>query len=97
VLTHVVDGADVGMVERRGEAGLALEPLEGIGIGQKVGREHLDRDLAVQPEILRPVHRAHSSRAELVEYPVVGDPLPDHREEPGPHEVAAVTMVKVRY
>ncbi len=31
-LTHVVNGADVGMVQGRCGAGLALEPFEGLGV-----------------------------------------------------------------
>ena len=67
-LADVVDGADVGMVERRDGARLALEPLERQAVGDKRWRERLQRDDAIEPRIARPIHFAHSARAERAEH-----------------------------
>ena len=52
------------MVERGGELGLAQEPLaESLVLGQ-LGREQLERDLALQARVVRPVDDAHAAPAE---------------------------------
>ena len=44
--SDVVDRDDVGVIQAGGGARLLLEPLAPVGIGCKLRREHLDRDLA---------------------------------------------------
>ena len=56
--THIVDGADVGMIQRRHGACLALEPLIEFHSGD------LQRDRTSQPGIMRLVHPAHAARAQ---------------------------------
>ena len=46
--THVVDGDDVGMVERRGDASLGEEELRIAGILEPIRRRYLDRDLPLE-------------------------------------------------
>ena len=60
----VVDAADVGMVERRDRAGLALEACPQIGIAANVTRQDLDRDRTVQPRVAGFVDLAHPAGAE---------------------------------
>ena len=66
VLSTVVDGDDIGMVEHRQRACLALEaPLEILSLGEGLGQE-LDRHGAPEPEVLRAVHRAHPAATEFL-------------------------------
>ena len=60
----VVDGEDVGVVQGRGRAGFLLEAAQAIGIAGPERRQHLDRDIAVEPRVARPVDVAHASGAE---------------------------------
>ncbi len=46
VLIDFVDGADVGMIERRGGAGFALEALEGLTVGGESVGEEFQGDVA---------------------------------------------------
>ena len=58
VLTPVVDGHDVGVVERGGELGLGPEPAQEPDIVGKARMEHFDRDAAAQPDVVGDVHAA---------------------------------------
>ena len=62
-LADVVDGQDVGMIQGRGRAGLLLEALAAIGIRRDGGGQDLDRDLAPELRVPRPVDLAHPARA----------------------------------
>ena len=59
-----VDLRDVRMIERREHLRLALESRDAIGIGGEEFGQNLDRDVAVQPRIARPIHLAHAACAE---------------------------------
>jgi hypothetical protein len=52
------------MVERGGELGLADEPLAEPLVLRELGREYLERDLALQADVLGEVDRAHPPAAE---------------------------------
>jgi hypothetical protein len=73
VLAHVVDGTNVGMVQRRGRARFALEALLRGRVGGPLRRQELDGDDAAQSRVLGLVHHAHAARAQLLENPVVRD------------------------
>jgi len=51
--TDVVQRADVGMIEGRNGARLALEALPSLPVGGHVRRQHLDGDRPVEPGIAR--------------------------------------------
>ena len=55
--TDVVERADIGMIQRRDGARLALEPL-----GELLAR-NLDRDRPAQPRVVRLVDLAHAAGA----------------------------------
>jgi len=59
---HVVERANVGMVEAGDGAGLALEALPERGVGSEVGGKDLDRDGALEPRVARAVDLAHPTR-----------------------------------
>ena len=52
------------MRQRRDRLGLALEPGERVGIRGEVRRQHLDRDVAVELRVSRPIDLAHAPRAD---------------------------------
>jgi hypothetical protein len=66
----VMQGADVGVVQRGNGTGFALEALPGLGIGRKMRRQDLDRDGAIQacnksvPDIsCRPSVQTHAMKS----------------------------------
>ena len=67
-LANLVDGADVLVFERRSGAGLLEEATLGLGVLQRGGGQDLDRDVAAEPRILRPVHDTHGAGSELGEH-----------------------------
>ena len=77
-LANVVDGADVGMVQRGRGLGLALKAAERRGIlGHFIGQK-LERYKAVQPRVFRFVNHAHPAAAQLLDNAVVRNGLSDH-------------------
>ena len=61
VLTNVVEGADVRVIEARDGPGFALEALLQIRIVQRTMRQHLDGDGAIEPRVAGPIDLSHSS------------------------------------
>ena len=59
-----MDRDDVGVVERRRRARLLLEALQAVRVLRERRRQHLDRDLAPEPRVLRPVDLSHPAGAE---------------------------------
>ncbi len=78
VFAHVVDRADVGVIERRGEARLTLESIERLRVGGELGRQELERDLTPQSGVFRAVNHPHAPAAEAIENPVMADDGPYH-------------------
>ena len=74
VALHRVDRHDVRVVERRGGAGLLQQPRAVVRIGGAIGRESLDRDLAVEAQVARPVDLAHAPAAEGGDHHVRSEP-----------------------
>ena len=61
---HVVHGEDVRMVQSPDRPGFLLEPAQPLRIGRHRLGQHLDRHLASEPRVLRPIHLPHPARAE---------------------------------
>src|SRR5450631_3063778 len=61
---HVVEHADVRMIQRRNDPGFALEPLLRLGIVRKMGGKNLDRYRPVQASVARAINLAHAARPE---------------------------------
>ena len=77
-LANVVDGADVGMIERRGRPGLTPETLKSQRIvGQIIGQE-LQRHKAAQARVFGLIDDAHTAAAEPFQDAVVRDRSVDH-------------------
>lgn len=79
--SDLVDAADIGVLQRRRGAGLHQQPLPGLQLGAQVGREELERHLPVQPGIVGPVDRPHTSAAEGADQPVMTDRVPLRRRD----------------
>ena len=60
----VVDGDDVGIVERGRGFGFALEPRQVRGVGSQLRGEHLDRHAPIQSRVARRVDFPHSACAD---------------------------------
>ena len=77
LLADVMNGADVGMIQRGRGASLALEPAQRLPVASQFVRQELERDEATEPGVLRFVNHAHSAAAELLDDAVVGEGLAD--------------------
>ena len=62
--THFVHRADVGMLERRGSAGLPQEPLARGLVHRQVCRKYLQRDTTTQSRIFCQVDLTHTASAD---------------------------------
>ena len=63
------------MVERREQARFSLEARQAIGIARPLGGQQLERDVAPEPGVARPIHPAHPAGAEKALHVVVTDAL----------------------
>src|SRR5262249_43646458 len=66
----------VGVRERSDGAGLALEAADEVGVGKESLRQDLDRHLAAEARVLRPVDLSHSALAERRADLVGAQPVP---------------------
>ena len=64
VRADVVDRGDVGVIEDARGLGLLLEAAQAVGVLREGRRQDLDRDLAPEPRVLRPVDLPHPARAD---------------------------------
>jgi hypothetical protein len=80
VFVDLVDGADVRMVQRRGHPGFTQEALGAGAVGTVLGAQELERDRAMQLDVLGLEDDAHAAGAEWFENAVVRDDLANHGE-----------------
>jgi hypothetical protein len=80
VLADLVDGDDVGVVERGDGLGLPAEALALLGGGQLAREDHLEGDDAVERHLARLVHHPHPAAGDLFEQLVVAEA--PHRWQP---------------
>ena len=64
LLPHLVDGNDVGVVELRGRARLALEPAHTLGVFGEALRQELQGDFPPQGGVLGEVNLSHAADTE---------------------------------
>ena len=80
----VEDLHDVVVVQLGHRLGLALEARLRLGLGQQVRVQHLDRHLALQRLVVRPVHDRHAALADFFDDPITGgEPSLQHEEPRG--------------
>ena len=77
-LTHIVDGADMRMIERRSRFGLDEESLSPARVRGKFRRQELDRGFTFQPGVLGQKNLSHAAGTKLVRDPIVANSLADH-------------------
>ena len=78
---NLIDGADVGVVQRGRGLGLPLKTAEGLSVfGELVGKE-LQGDVAAELQVFRLVHNTHPAAAQLLYNAIVRDGLADHAED----------------
>ena len=78
LLADVVNGADVGMIQRGRGLRFALKAGQRLRIAGNVFGQELQGDEAVQPRVLGLVNHAHPAAAQLLDDAVVRDGLADH-------------------
>ncbi len=78
VLSDFVDGADVGMVQRRRRPRLSAEAFQGLRVFSHRVRQELQSDHAAEFEVFGLVDHTHPTATELLDDVVMRDGLPDH-------------------
>ena len=73
LLTGVVDRDHVRVIDRGGDLGLAQEPRAHGLLVQQPGRDHLQRDRAIERELRGPIDHAHAATAGDVFYAMSGE------------------------
>ena len=63
ILTDLVNGADIGVIQGRSGAGFPLKTVERQRVFFGFGRQELERNVAAQVDVLGLVHDPHSSAA----------------------------------
>ena len=71
MLSHLIDGRDVRMIEAGGRLGLHAEAAQLVGRGTLSGKNHLERHDAVQADLPGPVNDPHAAAGDLIEQFVV--------------------------
>ena len=82
VMADVEQRTNVRMRERRDGPPLTLEPLTCGRIGRQLGREHLDRDAAIEACVTRPVHLSHAACPSAAEDLVRAEPCAGGKRHP---------------
>ena len=78
MLTHIMDGADVGMVQRRGGPGFTLESFQCLAVLRQLVRKELQGHMPAQASVFGFVNDTHSSATELLYDFVMSDRVADH-------------------
>jgi hypothetical protein len=77
LLSNVINGANVWMVQGGGSFSFALESSDGLGIAGKLIGQELQGNEAVKPRVLGFVDDTHTAAAQLLDDAVVRDGLTD--------------------
>src|SRR5271154_1478939 len=79
VFADFVDGANVGVIDRRGCLRLAPESFEGLRIISNPRRQKLESDEPVQRCVFGLVHNTHAATTEFLDDAVMRDGLAENR------------------
>ena len=80
ILIHVIDRADMRMIQGGGGPCFALKTLDSQRLSGKLFRKEFQGYMAAEPKIFGFIHHSHATAAELFENAVVENGLPDHGE-----------------
>jgi hypothetical protein len=78
LFADVVDGANVGVIQRGRSLSFALKAGERLWVARNVIGKKLEGDEAMQPRVFRFIDDTHPTTAELLDDAIVGDGLADH-------------------
>ena len=82
MLADLVDGADVGMIQSRGCAGLPQQPGPGGSVVEAGLRQDLDGHVPIELLVVSAVDHAHAAFAELFCDLIMTERLADHGSAP---------------
>jgi len=74
----VVNGANIGMIQRGGGLSLELKSRQRVRVSGNLFRQELEGHEAMQPRVLSFVHHAHTATTQFLEDAVVRDGSSDH-------------------
>src|SRR5713226_1209574 len=77
VLSELVDGANIGMVECGSSPRFPLKAFDRLRIISKLLGKELERDTSAQLEVFGFINHAHPAAAQYLQYAVVGNLLTD--------------------
>jgi hypothetical protein len=77
LLANILNGADIGVIQRRRRLSFALKASKRLRIASNIRRQKLQRDEATKTSVLRFVRYAHAPATCLLDNSVVGDHLPE--------------------
>ena len=77
-LVDLLDGADVGVVQRRRGLGFQDEPLTGVVVARQLGWQQLKRDMPIEVSIEGLVDDPHPAATQLLQDCVVREGLAFH-------------------
>ena len=78
VLVHVVNSADVGMIQGGGSLRLALKASQGLMVLGQFTRQKLERSEPPEPGVLGLIDHTHPAAAKLLYNAVMLNHLPNH-------------------
>jgi len=79
LLADVMNGANVGVIQRGRSLRFALKARQCVRIARNFRREKLERHETVQACVLGLVNHTHSATSELLQNAIMGDSLADER------------------
>jgi len=74
---HIKNHADIGVAQRRSRSRLALKTSERVRVASDFIGQKLERDKAMETDVLRFVNHTHSATAQLFDDAIVRDGLAD--------------------
>ncbi len=73
---EIVNCLDIGMVQPAQDQGFAAETSARRLVGQRLGIEHLDCNVALEPLVASTVHNAHAASSDLFDETEMAKDLP---------------------
>ena len=73
VFADVVNGADVGMVQRGSGLRFAAKPFQGLRVARQLFGQKFQGHETIEASVLRFVHDAHATAAQFFEHAVMRD------------------------